>query len=609
MREVAVRTFARRGLAWGPALIVAAACHSAPSKGGLVIVLSLDATLKVSDLSKLTVEVDPDGDGGVASWTLADEIPSQLSSFPATVAIQSNGQATASVVLHLRLWSRTSPATLVDARDYQVANIPVDTVSQLDVVFSRQCTPGQARCGSGTTCCPRPAGAGGCSSQVVNAATPTVVCESVEDSGAPEASVAPEAGPDDGPADDGSAGEASLADAAAADATLADATLDAPADGSVGHDGPLEEADAPPPLPVGSDGGPRCATACVEGKTHCVDGACVPVPPSCQGGGLGAGFNCGANGFGTEDCCGTLDTPLGARDWFYLDDSASMPSTSYPATVSRFRLDALEVTVGRFRKFIAAASGEDGGVPWVPPPGSGKHVHLPAGGLNAGGNTPGIVETGWDSAWNSNLPITKAAWDARLFYCQTPSQFYSSTWTPDVDPNHDKLPITCLDWYTAYAFCIWDGGFLPSTTEWEFAAVGGRTQRTFAWGEQVPGSNTNLAIWGCYYGTSPLGGTGNPCTGEGLGNVAPVGSAPGGKGLWGQFDLTGSVYEWTLDYYSGAYANPCDDCADIRTGGERILRGGGFASSLDEIYNAFQTHSQPFYPHGDTGVRCARPPY
>ena len=66
----------------------------------------------------------------------------------------------------------------------------------------------------------------------------------------------------------------------------------------------------------------------------------------------------------------------------------------YPATISDFRLDKYEVTVGRFRKFVDAWVGG-----WHPSAGEGKHTHLNGGaGLvnTAGGNEPG-----WDASWTA----------------------------------------------------------------------------------------------------------------------------------------------------------------------------------------------------------------
>jgi formylglycine-generating enzyme required for sulfatase activity len=55
-------------------------------------------------------------------------------------------------------------------------------------------------------------------------------------------------------------------------------------------------------------------------------------------------------------------------------DAANNKDKSFPATISSFRLDRFEVTVGRFRKFTAAW---DGG--FRPAAGAGKHGHLNGG--------------------------------------------------------------------------------------------------------------------------------------------------------------------------------------------------------------------------------------
>src|SRR6185295_1122051 len=203
--------------------------------------------------------------------------------------------------------------------------------------------------------------------------------------------------------------------------------------------------------------------------------------------------------------------------------------------------------------------------------------------VTEGGTT---FETGWDPSWNANLPATAPDWNAKLTCGSTP------TWTPSAGVSNEKLPITCVDWYAVYAFCIWDGGFLPSTAEWNYAAAGGADQRVYAWGNDAPGEDTTLAIWGCHFG-------GGFC--QGLVNVAPVGTAHG-DGKWGQSDLTGSVWEWVLDFEAD-YFVPCTDCA-ATTGIGHVLRGGGFNNYAEDLLIAHHLWSRIL--HTNVGARCAR---
>ena len=253
-----------------------------------------------------------------------------------------------------------------------------------------------------------------------------------------------------------------------------------------------------------------------------------------------------------------------------------------------FRLDNYEVTVGRFRQFVAASVAG-----WIPPAGSGKHAHLNGGqGL---ANSAGVgYEPGWDASDTIQLATTMAEWTARLS-CEPSFQ----TWT-DPAGSHETLPMSCIDWYEAYAFCIWDGGFLPSEAEWEHAAAGGGEQREYPWGSTAPGTGSLYAITGCNY---PPGSS--ACTG--VDNLAPVGTAALGAGRWGQLDLAGNLGEWNLDWYA-PYAQPCTDCVTLTDFSYRVVRGGSFGTDTENLFPPARNGDVPPTRNAFTGARCARTP-
>ncbi len=319
-------------------------------------------------------------------------------------------------------------------------------------------------------------------------------------------------------------------------------------------------------------------------------------PPSCSAGGQGLN-TCGPDG--SESCCTSLPVIGGTFNRTYTNNGSGAYNQRDQATISDFELDKYEMTVGRFRQYVNYLI--DGGSP--PEAGSGKHSHLNNGrGLEVAGR-PGTYETGWNSSWDRyipNGPNAGSAWAANL------SCSPYDTWT-SAPGNREMMPLTCMNWYEAHAFCIWDGGFLPSEAEWRYAAAGGNEQRRYPWGSNDPGTTSQYAIYECYY---PDGIKGN-CTNIDT-NVADVGITPLGIGRWGHYDLSGSVWEWNLDQY-GNFTSPCTDCVNLNTGSnDRILPGGGFHTWLSPYllsYNRSAVNYATTY-RGDygVGVRCARHP-
>jgi sulfatase modifying factor 1 len=315
---------------------------------------------------------------------------------------------------------------------------------------------------------------------------------------------------------------------------------------------------------------------------------------SCTQGGAGM-TNCGLGGSGTESCCtspevqgGTYYRTYNMRDSLFAESDAGWDDLADPATVSSFSLDKYLVTVGRFRRFVTAWNN---GCGWVPSEASGKHTHLNGGqGL---ANTAGGYEGGWDIEWNGDVAPT----DTNLSSCAP-----YATWTNSVS-TQENLPISCVNWYEAYAFCIWDGGFLPSEAEWEYAAAGGSQQRLYPWGWTL-GYNAD-AIYECEY---PSGSPASTCSG--VVNIAPVGTASMGAGLWKQLDLAGDLFEWNLDGYQTPYVNPCTDCANLAPAEARITRGGAFNEGPSQMLPPYRGN---YISPGDrlaatVGFRCARTP-
>jgi formylglycine-generating enzyme len=342
-----------------------------------------------------------------------------------------------------------------------------------------------------------------------------------------------------------------------------------------------------------SEGQWSAAVACRWPTPACAAGACVE-PPSCAVSAAGT-TNCGAS---SESCCTSLLVPSGTYDRTYTAGDGGATGLADPATVSGFRLDKYLVTVGRFRQFVNYLTGSAGA---PPADGSGIHGHLNAGRGLANSASAGGFETGWDATnWSPEIaagPGSASTWDFNLTDCLS-----FSTWT-DPASTDENLPLTCVDWYEAYAFCIWDGGFLPSEAEWEYVAAGGGQQREYPWGSTDPGTANQYAIYDSYYDSACNPGQ---CTDPT--NIAPVGTATLGAAFWGQLDMAGEVFEWNLDWYA-PYVDPCTDCAYLETTTVRVIRGGQYGGAPLNLQAANRDFFEDPGDHDSTiGFRCARSP-
>ena len=208
--------------------------------------------------------------------------------------------------------------------------------------------------------------------------------------------------------------------------------------------------------------------------------------------------NCGSSG--TDDCCSALPVVGGTfyRNHDAVGDSLSSGSKLFPARVSSFRLDKYETTVGRFRAFLNAGMGTQSNPPAA---GSGAHANIP--------------NSGWNEQWNAEFTTYQNAL-ALALKCNQDYQ----TWT-DMPETNENRPINCVTWYEAMAFCIWDGGYLPTDLEWNYTASGGDQQRAYPWSSPAG----ELMIDSSYASYSD----GTDCVGDGaagcaLTDLLPVGA-------------------------------------------------------------------------------------
>jgi len=293
-----------------------------------------------------------------------------------------------------------------------------------------------------------------------------------------------------------------------------------------------------------------------------------PEGPSCT-----VGLVCSG-----KSCCDDVVVPGGTLLYCYT----ALP-TGKTTYISAFALDTLITSVGRFRQFVNAYGS------WSKPM-EGQGANPQVLGDNMDGHAGAAGHSGWQLPWNAYLPKTADDLQASVASCGS-----ASTWTSAPGDNENR-PMTCLDWFTAYAFCIWDGGRLPFGSEWDYAATGGSDQRIYPWGDDPPDSTR-------------LGANCDPKCGScaSSADVAPLGSFPAGAGKWGHLDLLGSTPQFARDGVycadNGAPERACFLPSDTPPT-SRAIWGGGSACEPTKLDNVVSTVPDA----SRAGVRCARQP-
>lgn len=137
---------------------------------------------------------------------------------------------------------------------------------------------------------------------------------------------------------------------------------------------------------------------------------------------------------------------------------------------------------------------------------------------------------------------------------------YLRHWAGDYElgaalPNR---PVVNVSWFAARAYAAWRGRRLPSTDEWEYAAMASETRPN---GRSEAGYTRRLLAW--YSRPTPP--------------VLPaVGSTP--RNYWGAHDLHGLVWEWTADFTSALVTS---DSRNNRDANSRVFCAAGAVGASD----------------------------
>lgn len=141
--------------------------------------------------------------------------------------------------------------------------------------------------------------------------------------------------------------------------------------------------------------------------------------------------------------------------------------------------------------------------------------------------------------------------DFRNWWAYVPGASWRHPQGPDSTlDGRDRHPVVHVAAEDADAYAAWAGKSLPTEAEWELAARGGLDGAAFSWGDEPMRKGRYMA--NTWQGDFPWRNT----AADGYAGTAPVKQyPPNGYGL---YDMTGNVWEWTVDYFTAHHAADAD---------------------------------------------------
>lgn len=186
--------------------------------------------------------------------------------------------------------------------------------------------------------------------------------------------------------------------------------------------------------------------------------------------------------------------------------------------------------------------------------------------------------------------------------------------------GYAEYPVVGVTWEQAHAFCHWRTNYfrsankevsqcyrLPTESEWEYAARGGRKMAMYPWG-----GNYARDAKGCFLANfKPYRGSYNDDTGSMTMRVAQF--RPNDFGL---FDMAGNVAEWTASSFNASsntyisdinpdfqYMARKDDSDMLK---KKVIRGGSWKDISYYMQCGVRTYEYQYESRPYIGFRCVR---
>ncbi len=203
---------------------------------------------------------------------------------------------------------------------------------------------------------------------------------------------------------------------------------------------------------------------------------------------------------------------------------------------------------------------------------------------NAYSNESPVHDVTLNDFWIGETEVTQELWVAVM----------DTNFSSFISPNH---PIETVNWYDVQVFILALNAMtgknfrLPSESEWEYAARGGKKSA----GTKYSGSNTVGDVSWYWDNTST---SSQPQSTQAIKTKQP--------NELGLYDMSGNVYEWCEDDYANYVITPVDGSAYFNItalDSDRVIRGGSWSNSARNTRVSYRGSYAPDSRHNFLGFR------